>query len=108
MEIMGVAVLTVFMIMQSGHNYRTAGAAAGSGSKRITEQHTVGGKGIYTRCNSCSIAITTKGWAFIIGNKEDDVFFCPKRKARQDKTSKNYHPKFRIHRKLLFQKKGQT
>ena len=75
MKVMGMSVLSVFVVVQARHHYGATGTATCGGGKRILKQGAIGRQRINGRCFGHGIAITTEGWAFIVGDEKNDVLF---------------------------------
>ena len=76
-------VLPIGMVVQSAHYDRPAGRAAGRGRVGIQKKSAVLGEGIDGRGLGNLVAIATERRAFVIGDEENDVFLCRKKRGRE-------------------------
>ena len=87
-----MSILTVFVVVNAGHNYWTTGTAAGSGGKSIQENRSVTGHFVDFGSYRHFVAVAAKGRAFIIGNEKNDISFCSKwAEADKHKYTEEFH-----------------
>ena len=71
-----VPVVPVMVIVEAGEHHRSTGTTTGSSSKGVTEKGAIGGKAVDVGSYGCHIAVTSQCGAKVIGNDDNDVFFC--------------------------------
>ena len=68
-----MAVLTILVVVQSGHHHTATGAAAGRCCKCVGEANTITGQRVEVGSPGNRITIAPESGALIVGNDDDDV-----------------------------------